>query len=116
MNGLNATNTLYVVHFLTARTRDQQAAIAMWLLTSRAQSMLRPLGRRYADGLLKFEPNDVGELPMRPAPKTRGAYAVYKRAVALLLLGRRRDSRQLADQWFRADSSSRGKTRRSSDA
>lgn len=97
---LAATNTLYVVRFVDAKTRDEQAAWAMWLLTTWAQAKLRRLGRRYADGLLKFEPGDIANLTIQAPSKTNGAFAAYKRAVRLLLRGKKSASRQIADEWF----------------
>lgn len=100
MPRLTATNTLYVIKFLKAETVDERAAWAMWLLTTKAQRRLRAIGRRYADGLLKFEPGDIGKLVVDQPVKTFGAYREYKRAVRLLLGGKRRESREIADQWF----------------
>lgn len=97
---LTATNTLYVITFVSAKTADEKAAWAMWLLTTKAQRRLRAIGRRYADGLLKFEPGDIGRLIVDRPVKTSGAYRAYKRAVKLLLSGKRRESRGIADAWF----------------
>jgi hypothetical protein len=100
MADLGATNTLYVVRFVDAKTRDGQAAWAMWLLTTRAQKALKRIGRRYADGLLKFEPGDIAALPIERPQVSRGAFAAYKRAVRLLLKGKVSESRAIADKWF----------------
>ncbi len=100
MPRLTATNTLYVIKFLKAQTVDEKAAWAMWLLTTKAQRRLRAIGRRYADGLLKFEPGDIGKLVMDQPMKTFGAYREYQRAVRLLLAGKKRQSREIADRWF----------------
>jgi hypothetical protein len=102
MPDLGATNTLYVVRFLHAKTREKKAAWAMWLLTTRIQRQLRCIGRRYADGLLKFEPSDIANLPIEIPIKFRGALAAYKRAVRLLLSGDTSASRRIADAWFPA--------------
>jgi adenine-specific DNA-methyltransferase len=102
MPSLTATNTLYVIRFLTAKTIDEKAAWAMWLLSTKAQRRLRAIGRRYADGLLKFEPGDIGRLVVDRPIKTSGAYRKYQRAVRLLLAGKRRESQQIADAWFRS--------------
>ncbi len=100
MPRLAATNTLYVVHFRAGGTDDERAAWAMWLLTSDASRHLDRIGRRYADGLVKFEPGDVAELPIARPARTDGAYAAYERAVRLLLKGQKSASRREADIWF----------------
>jgi hypothetical protein len=100
MPRLAATNTLYVVHFRAGRTTDERAAWAMWLLTSDAARHLDRIGRRYADGLVKFEPGDVAELPIATPARTVGAYLAYERAVRLLLKGKKSASRREADSWF----------------
>ena len=100
MPRLAATNTLYVVHFRVGQTLDERAAWAMWLLTSDAARHLDRIGRRYADGLIKFEPGDVGELPIAMPARTVGAYTAYERAVRLLLKGQKSPSRREADSWF----------------
>jgi adenine-specific DNA-methyltransferase len=97
---LAATNTLYLVHFLSSATADERAAWAMWLLTSEAARHLHRIGRRYADGLVKFEPGDIAELPIATPAQTDGAYAAYQRAVRLLLKGQKAASRREADKWF----------------
>jgi hypothetical protein len=100
MPRLAATNTLYLVRFLDATTLDERAAWAMWLLTSDAARLLRRIARRYADGLVKFEPGDLAELPMQKPIKHEGAHEAYKRAVHLLLQGKKGSSRRKADEWF----------------
>jgi hypothetical protein len=100
MPRLAATNTLYLVRFLDAVSLDERAAWAMWLLTSDAARLLRRIVRRYADGLAKFEPGDIAELPIRQPIKHDGAYEAYKNAVRLLLQGKKGSSRREADEWF----------------
>ena len=80
MPRLAATNTLYVIQFVATVDRDGRAAWAMWLLTSEASRHLQRIGRRYADGLVKFEPGDLAALPIRKPTATLNAYASYKRA------------------------------------
>ena len=100
MPRLAATNTLYVVQFVATTGRDECAASAMWLLTTEMARSLQRIGRRYADGLVKYEPGDIADLPMQIPIRTGGAYADYFRAVRLLVKGHRAASRQLADSWF----------------
>ena len=97
---LAATNTLYIVHFRGGETVDAKAAWAMWLLTTDAARHLRRIGRRYADGLVKFEPGDIAELPIATPAETHGAFEAYLRAVRLLLRGKKAASRHEADKWF----------------
>ena len=100
MDRLNATNTLYTVTFLKGRTFDERAAWAMSLLTSETQNLLRNIGRRYAGGLVKFEPGDIGDLQIRPPVRFNGAYRAYCAAVSELLAGNIDSSRKLADSWW----------------
>jgi adenine-specific DNA-methyltransferase len=100
MPRLVTTNTLYVVHFRLGQTEDERAAWAMWLLTSEAAQHLHRVGRRYPDGLVKFEPRDIAHLPIATPVRTGGAYDAYERAVRLLLKGQKVASRHEADKWF----------------
>jgi methylase of polypeptide subunit release factors len=102
MPALAATNTLYVIQFVKRMGRDEQAAWAMWLLTTQASHHLSRIGRRYADGLVKYEPGDVADLPVQRPVRIKGAYNDYLRAVALLVTGHKVTSRQVADSWFSA--------------
>jgi hypothetical protein len=100
MPAVTATNMLYVVQFKEPLTQNEQAAWAMWFLTTRAHRTLRCVGRRYADGLLKFERRDIANLSIDSPVKTAGALDGYKRAVRFLLAGKIKECRLLADQWF----------------
>jgi adenine-specific DNA-methyltransferase len=100
MPDLAATNTLYVVQFIQRLARDDRAAWAMWLLTTDASRELDRIGRRYADGLVKYEPGDVADLPIRKPLRISGAFEDYLRAVRLLVKGRKAASRRVADAWF----------------
>jgi len=97
---LSATNTLYVVRFVNEETIDLRAAWAMWLLTSDARDQLMQIARKYADGLVKYEPGDLERLVARTPTRHRGASRAYSSAVAEMLAGRRRQSRAIADRWF----------------
>jgi adenine-specific DNA-methyltransferase len=100
MPRLAATNTLYLVRFLKGNSPDERAAWAMWLLTTEASSRLRRIGRRYADGLVKFEPGDLGRLMVRTPPRTENAYAKYIVAVGKMLDGDVPGCRKIADTFF----------------
>jgi adenine-specific DNA-methyltransferase len=101
MPRLAATNTLYVVKFLNKKSADERAALALWLLTTRAQKMLSSVGRRYAAGLLKFEPGDISDIPMETPIRTEGALSGYKKVVRLMVEGKSLQSQRAADSWFR---------------
>lgn len=101
MPKLAATNTLYIVKFEKRTSIDKKAAMAMWLLTSSCRKSLLKVGRKYAAGLLKFEPGDISNMPMISPTRTKGAYSAYKRAVKLLLRGESRESQKIANSWFK---------------
>lgn len=98
---LAATNTLYTVRFKVGKSFDERAAWAMWLLTSLVQPHLARIGRCYADGLIKYEPGDIGRLPISKPLRTKGAFHEYQTAVSALLAGHTARSNEIADAWFR---------------
>lgn len=100
MKDLSATNTLYVVNFKDALSLDEQAGWAMWLLTREAEHQLQVRARRYADGLVKYEPGDIASLRARAPANCDGAYDAYLGAVEKMLDGERAESRELAETWF----------------
>jgi len=96
MDGLNATNTLYVVTF-RSRNRADWYQWALALLSSIAQRQIRRIGRRYADGLVKYEPGPVSKIKL---PKLRldvDYKSLYLQAVAALLGGDAAMARDIAD-------------------
>jgi adenine-specific DNA-methyltransferase len=95
-----ATNTLYTVRFLNARTRDEKAAWALGLLTTRARKDLARCGRSYAEGLLKYEPGDLLGIELPIPMRAKGAAARYSAAVSALLSGDVSKAQLLADAWF----------------
>jgi len=100
MPSLTATNTLYVVTYREQLSRDGKAAWAMSLLTSSVRRKLEPLGRLYADGLLKYEPGDLLDLPVPIPRRIEGAADCYLQVVKALLRGEVEESRAMADSWF----------------
>jgi hypothetical protein len=98
--GLSATNTLYTVHFHKRLTHSERAAWALSLLCSYTVKQHADLGRRYSDGLLKFEPRDVMNLVVPTATRSAGSEQAYSKAVHALLNGRIRESRDIADSYF----------------
>jgi hypothetical protein len=96
MDGLTATNTLYVVTF-RSRNRADWYQWALALLSSIAQRQIRRIGRRYAEGLVKYEPGPVSKIKL---PKLRldvDYKSLYAQAVAALLGGDRAMARDIAD-------------------
>ncbi len=97
--GLSATNTLYTVHFHRRLPHAMRASWALSLLSSHVAAQHATLGRRYSDGLLKFEPRDVMNLvvPVPPA-SSEGAEIAYQKAVRALLGGNPNQARAIADE------------------
>lgn len=102
MSGLSATNTLYVVQFKNARTRAERAAIGLSLLTSRARQIVARLGRRYPDGLLKFEPGDLKDIAVPVVSARPGIIRRYQQIVRHLVSGDVSMAERLADEWLQS--------------
>jgi len=100
MGRLTATNTLYVVRFKNAREREDRAAIGISLLTSRVRREFERHARVYADGLVKFEPTELGRILVPIAESRRNASEVFLRATELLLSGMDCEAEALADEWM----------------
>lgn len=96
MPHLNASNTLYVVRF---RDRDPEAWYqwSVALLTTIVQRQMRRMGRRYADGLIKFEPGALGNIRLPRLRTDVDLKPLYHRAVAALLNGDSRTARAIAN-------------------
>lgn len=105
MSDLNATNTLYVVTFKNASSPNERAAWSMALLTSIVKRSLDALGRRYPDGLRKFEPGDLLELRIPEPPRIQHAHERYLTAITKLIAGEEEEARRIADSWFTDDES-----------
>ena len=97
---LTASNTLYTIRFRNQLGLDGKAAWCLSLLSTEAQQGLLPLGRRYPDGLLKFEPKDLKDVDLPIPAKTRGALSTYRKAVRQLLNGEADEARRLADSFL----------------
>ena len=96
MPSLNATNTLYVVSFKSA-SKNERFGYAISLITTNVRQQLRRAGRRYADGLIKYEPSALKHLRL-PRVKDNIDYAcLYDNALAALLGGRLREAMRMAD-------------------
>jgi hypothetical protein len=96
MKGLNATNTLYVVTFRT-RNREAWYMWALTLLSSKAQRQIRRIGRRYADGLIKYEPGPLSKIKLPIVRIEADHKSLYIRAVDALLAGDKGTARDIAD-------------------
>ena len=64
MPHLNASNTLYTIRFREPRSREERNAWALSLLTRYSRAALEATGRIYADGLVKYEPGDLVDIPL----------------------------------------------------
>jgi hypothetical protein len=100
MSGLTATNTLYTVRFRQDCSRQEKAAWALGLLTSRVREQAGTAARIYAQGLRKLEPGDVERLVIPRPKRLRGAWGVYHRAVRALLTNGRAAAQAIADEFF----------------
>jgi adenine-specific DNA-methyltransferase len=101
MDQLNATNTLYVVRFLKAQwKKDEQAAWAMALLTTRVRQVVDRIRRRYPDGLSKIEPGDLAEVRVPTPRRFKGALEQYLIATKHLYEGEEKQATTIADAWF----------------
>lgn len=97
MNGLNATNTLYVVTFHDGIGPEEWPKIGLAMLSSDVQRQLRRVVRHYADGLLKYEPGALSRVRLPVMRSNLDYRTIYRGAVRLLVSGERRLARGLAD-------------------
>jgi hypothetical protein len=96
MQRLNATNTLYVVTF-ESRDRQRWFAWALAILSRVVQRQMRRAGRRYADGLIKYEPGALKSIKLPPTQTNKDVESLYMAAVRALLSGDRAEATQIAD-------------------
>ncbi|MGH7888656.1 MAG: hypothetical protein ACREPG_12370, partial [Candidatus Binatia bacterium] len=96
MDGLNATNTLYVVTFRN-KNRVTWYMWALALLSSIAQRQIRRIGRHYAEGLVKYEPGSVSKIKLPELSPDVDYRSLYERAVNALLDGDRAMAKDIAD-------------------
>ena len=96
MDGLNATNTLYVVTF-RSRSRETWYMWALALLSSIARRQIHRIGRRYADGLVKYEPGPLCNIKLPKLKLDMDHKILYIRAVNALLSGDRAMAKDIAD-------------------
>ena len=93
---VNATNTLYVVRFSSRNPKDWY----MWalaLLTSEARRQIRRIGRRYPDGLVKYEPGPLGRIALPSLRADADHKGLYTEAVTALLAGNSGLAKEIAN-------------------
>jgi hypothetical protein len=78
---------------------DEKATLGLLLLTSAVRKELARHARVYADGLLKFEPTDLGAVRVPVVQPRKNAARVFRNATALLLAGREAEASAMADAW-----------------
>ncbi len=100
MDGLTSSNTLYVVRFKKRVGAAEKATLGVLLLTSAVRAELARHARIYADGLLKFEPTDLGAVRVPMVQARKDAARVLRDATALLLAGREAEAAAIADAWI----------------
>ena len=85
MRSLIASNTLYTITCKQRLSNDERAAWALALMTRGTQDVLARLGRRYPDGLIKYEPKDLHSVILRTPIRVEGAMSVYEEVVRRIL-------------------------------
>ena len=76
-----------------------RAALGIVMLSSGVRRELASHARVYADGLLKFEPAELGSVRIPVVQARRDALAVFRNATALFLAGKDTEAEALADAW-----------------
>lgn len=98
---VTATNTLYVARFIDpALAPDDRARVALSFMTTVVRNQLSETARRYADGLLKFEPRDLRALRMPTVRKRSGALSALQKATMALVEGDAIRASLIADNWL----------------
>lgn len=100
MPDLNATNTLYVVHFADQLAEKERFAIALAFLTTKVRKQLVRKARRYADGLWKYEPGTLRTILIPNISSCGDCRNLYLQAMDALLNGDSASARRLADSRF----------------
>jgi adenine-specific DNA-methyltransferase len=93
---VNATNTLYVARF-SSRNRRDWYMWALALLSSEARRQIRRIGRRYPDGLIKYEPGPLSRITLPKLRKNEDHKGLYIKAVDALLAGKAQLAKDIAD-------------------
>jgi hypothetical protein len=74
---------------------------ALAFLSSETRRQIRRIGRRYPDGLIKYEPGRIGRILLPRLITDAGHKSLYEKAVAALLAGKRGFSGEIADSALR---------------
>ena len=104
---LTASNTLYTFRFRHRLTLDEKSAWAISLLTKRVREQLQVVGRRYPDGLLKYEPSDLLKLEVARPRRLIGAQKYYLEVSHAFLTGNFKSSYSLVEEWMSGELSSK---------
>lgn len=100
MQDLSASNTLYVVRLLDRMKQQEKATWALGLLTSYCRQQVAKLGRRYPDGLVKYEPKDLHSLNLPRPRTTNNGRETLEAAVSQLVAGNSHAAIRIADRFF----------------
>lgn len=100
MQDLSASNTLYVVRLRERMRQQEKATWALGLLTSYCRQQVTKLGRRYPDGLVKYEPKDLHSLKLPRPRTTNNGGEKLEAAVSQLVAGNSHVAVQIADKFF----------------
>jgi adenine-specific DNA-methyltransferase len=103
MQGLSATNTLYVATFLDALRLDTRAAWSLSFLSSAALRGFARVARRYPDGLRKIEPGDLMSVEVPEPRSDTGALQRYEHAMSVFLTEGAEAAACIADAWLSND-------------
>ncbi len=85
MRGLSATNTLYTFSFLDRYSLAEKVGFALALMTPEVRRQLNRIGRVYAGGLVKFEPNEIRTLRIPDPIITDNPEVAYNQVIEILL-------------------------------
>jgi hypothetical protein len=96
LEGLNATNTLYILRF-RGRHRLDRYLWALAMLTASARTQISRMGRHYADGLVKYEPGSLGRIQLPTIRYDVDHKLLYMQAVEALKQGDWRAAIDVAD-------------------
>lgn len=100
MRRITATNTLYIVRFRRRQTVAEMATFGLLLLTTGVRRDIQLRARVYADGLLKYEPSDIGSVRIPIVPAHSDAPKLLEEATRFLVSGNHKEASAIADRWL----------------
>lgn len=101
MEGLTATNTLYIISFFPSyRALEARAAIGLAFISGFVRSQVDERTRTYAGGMKKLEPSDLSSLILPIKSNSVGAIETLVQATQMLTSGSSSQAAELADDWF----------------